>query len=754
MNNFAFRADTPKADATVTSRAHTCKFNAVFGDRPRQPAYTSIATFRPDTPEDEAASSSRMYNGKYNVTFEDRYHQGTSIDSCRLDSVENDAKPNLRMISSTTIAALREKHRLLNFMGTSSYRPESPKDDAEQFSGIRNSRPNAAVGERQPKNEIASIPSIPPDIGQRPHMTTPLSLNTPPNQETPVQGPPVWHLDKTRFSVCKVPPSMPYLVLGHGQDLSARNFPLVCNQLQRRGTPTTSESSSPRSSFSCSSSQAPYSQTATHGQRPSLPPPLRPRFGADSFYQSSKPSRFAFDWFRPKGVHHSSSNEKHTDSQITSRMEAGASVSTEPQGTQSGSLKKTTSAPPHVVVPIDAPLQTYLNCSLQPKMSQQQSSSTTQGRHIQENPITTYVPDSFCFTENIPWCEDAFHINTFQNWVQISMPPYTQDIGYSTGADAFTRNTVKVLQFSKRYSVFVPGEQFGKVHIGVMGLIFPTVCESSSRVVCREIFSHAHPRPDDHFLSAGISLAQECDVVKDEESSPVSSQSAKFMLISSHHRVQYIDQSRVTLHKPYRLSSIPCILSKVTNGIPVRVRIMPIIFLLFAAFVLAIPGIIQKYTGTDQAIGDIVNQVIGTGSVLLGVVVFIFRQMFGPIFSWNTIRGRFDVSNYYAARIFASDILRKIEEHACDPRIAPDLIKNYKNSAVRARRNGWLKVGQSIQIGQMKKHGYYVHRSRGLVLDKLNAIFYTCSRKGRKVSINRKPAESICSKIKKTYIFE
>lgn len=121
------------------------------------------------------------------------------------------------------------------------------------------------------------------------------------------------------------------------------------------------------------------------------------------------------------------------------------------------------------------------------------------------------------------------------------------------------------------------------------------------------------------------------------------------------------------------------------------------------------------------------------------------------------LKGRFQIRNDRIAKLFLPKTVNTIAEFSCDPRMPPGLLANYKNSSVRADNSGWLKVGRSIRLRDMEKHGYHVLKDRGMVLDILNATFYSCVKSGKVAHIIRSDErryEEFCDRFDGGEVFE
>lgn len=153
------------------------------------------------------------------------------------------------------------------------------------------------------------------------------------------------------------------------------------------------------------------------------------------------------------------------------------------------------------------------------------------------------------------------------------------------------------------------------------------------------------------------------------------------------------------------------------RGISVRFPFLPWLFLLAGILLWLLPGLLQWLGGEDRNWASIINQTIGTGSVLVGVVVYVARR----IFRYDNLReailkGRLFVKSDTAARFMAPRVVRLIKAHACDPKLPSDLLAQDCSSAVRVRLGGWLSV-KNIPVEKAHENGYHILMDKGIALD-------------------------------------
>ncbi len=342
----------------------------------------------------------------------------------------------------------------------------------------------------------------------------------------------------------------------------------------------------------------------------------------------------------------------------------------------------------------------------------------------------------------VPWSDTPITVHSRGGLVRIALPPYTEVVGFAAGEHSFPKEMVEVLDLNGSCDVHLPD---GNVYTGVQGIIYPHALPTTGNVLCRHTGSDMHPKPRSHLASAGLALL-------DDDHTRTST----FVLRSIHHYAEKVDHRRI-LCDPHHLPQLPPELACSPAGhngchIVVESRWVPIAVMGFCSVVLSIPGFVQRFGSADRQWGDIFNQIIGTGSVLLFAVLGVFERLFGTqLVSRRSLEGCFNVTSNAAAKLFARGKVETIEKFACDPRVCPKLVKAHRNSAVRAQRDGWLKVGEAIPSEEMIHHGYVVIPDNGVVLDLLDAHFYTCTRKkeGKKrIRINRpdrKRGDQICT---------
>ncbi len=331
----------------------------------------------------------------------------------------------------------------------------------------------------------------------------------------------------------------------------------------------------------------------------------------------------------------------------------------------------------------------------------------------------------------VPWSDIPIMVHSRGRRVRIALPPYTEVVGFAAGENCFPKDMVEVLYLHRSCDAQLPD---GIVYTGVIGLIYPKALPRQGKVLCRVIGSNMHPMPRSHLASAGLALSDD---------NPT--RSNMFVLRSTEHYTEKVDRQR-SLCDPHQLRKLPPGLVCSCEGqnecyILVESRYIPFGVMLFCFVLPLIPGVFQRFGSADKRWGDIFNQVIGSGQVLLFAVHSIFERLFGTqLVSRRSLEGSFKVTSNFAAKLFAPKKVKTIEEFACDPRICPKLVKAHKNSAVRVKPKGWLKVGQEIPSNKMIDHGYVVIPDKGVVLDLLDAHFYTCTPENedrKRIRINR-----------------
>ncbi len=343
----------------------------------------------------------------------------------------------------------------------------------------------------------------------------------------------------------------------------------------------------------------------------------------------------------------------------------------------------------------------------------------------------------------------------------ISLPPCTTIVGSASGTHCFPADSVEVI-YLPNSKINVLQFPDGSRYTQAKGIIYPVSYPTGGYVMIRRTQSSADSHPKGFLLSAGFALKQECKVAKlGKDISSYPPLGLHFSILSQDYKVRFFNGLSGFLFNPHALKTLPlCLLNveqTVTKGITVHIKEMPYLVAIFCALLLVCPGLVQAYGSQDNKWGDIVNAVIGTGSVLVTMVLITLQKISGfDITSSEALRGFLIIRSNFGARLLARDAVKQIEEVACDPRIPAELIAHSQNSAVRTERTGWLKIGRSIKLNKMREHGYHVLKDKGLVLDLIYARFYSCGKNGTAVHIRRPGQEiigTICDKFDGNEIF-
>lgn len=342
---------------------------------------------------------------------------------------------------------------------------------------------------------------------------------------------------------------------------------------------------------------------------------------------------------------------------------------------------------------------------------------------------------------NVPWASERTCAIFLSSWVQFDLSPYTDVVGYASSLSCFPEVNVECMDIPENFAVRTAFRTFS----GVKGVIYPTKYpENCSKIICRNLLIESRIEFPNHCLSTGIGLNADCNSFKLDD--------------KNLYYVRDIDVE-TTVHNPCYISAIPEFLSDVLIVNQKYVGCFGIIFLLFC---LIIPGIIQYFGSDDKSWGSVLNQAIGTGSVFVTAILVLFNRCFGAnTLSRRSFDGTFAVKNDFTAKRFASEKVEKIMKIACDTRIPPGLISNYRNSLSRnASKDGWLRISGGVSVSDLHKHGYIPILDKGLVIDCLTAQYLTCSSiegKGNKLKLNRKRhwrENRRCLFIKESHIFE
>lgn len=227
-----------------------------------------------------------------------------------------------------------------------------------------------------------------------------------------------------------------------------------------------------------------------------------------------------------------------------------------------------------------------------------------------------------------PWSGKPLRVHKWKpGFADLELPPYSNIIGMATNPECFPEGSVEVFPLE--------GETVLQYN-DISGIIIPQVYPRNGRVICRKArFVGGGDVPQDHRLSCAISVVDDCNVLGSSEKGSMTSRLLRdtktFIFCSDDYDVREIDSSFVRLHDPM---IVPNLFSAQKDdliiGIPVRIPYMPVLVLIASGTFMIVPGLIQLYGSQDNMWGDILNQIIGTGSVLVGVVFFILERAFGP----------------------------------------------------------------------------------------------------------------------------
>lgn len=175
-----------------------------------------------------------------------------------------------------------------------------------------------------------------------------------------------------------------------------------------------------------------------------------------------------------------------------------------------------------------------------------------------------------------------------------------------------------------------------------------------------------------------------------------------------------------------------------------HLRFIPWVLLIVGFILWVLPGVIQWLGAEDRNWASICNQIIGTGSVLLGVVMYTARKLFTQLRGFRAaIKGELTLKNDAAARWLAPQYVKTVRHVACDPRLPRGLIAESSNSAVRVDRRGWLRIGRKIPVKSAHEHCYHVVMDKGVVLDLLDGKIYKMktTKNGDEVILRRNRGE-------------
>ncbi len=279
----------------------------------------------------------------------------------------------------------------------------------------------------------------------------------------------------------------------------------------------------------------------------------------------------------------------------------------------------------------------------------------------------------------LPWSNAHIKAEGYAGIADLYFPPCTDFVGFASGPECFPPGSMAFLRFSCD-EVTLPDFR-DNVFNGARGMFYPVRYPRGGRVLCVRTVCHSHElHPRDHHISAGVSITDDCvyemislyascrpgsSLIVDENFEATSANSfgevqekakevnsdnskgnssaedggpqpgsvsvpasptPKFKIISPDHVMRRIGDNDILL-KPFFIDDLPKWIrvgrriSTRDRGLTVNVKAVPCVILLICMFIVSIPGLIQYFGSDDNRWGDVLNQVIGTGSVLLGATV-------------------------------------------------------------------------------------------------------------------------------------
>lgn len=348
----------------------------------------------------------------------------------------------------------------------------------------------------------------------------------------------------------------------------------------------------------------------------------------------------------------------------------------------------------------------------------------------------------------VPWSEERIVVEELDKEVVLTLPRNTQIVGRVSDEACLVPNSLYgVIRFCGD-----KGKKVKNLH-NVKGIIYPTKLPEMDAPQCWHLCKYIDCNylkkwESINFVHTGICLAESTDLVSRLGKNRVRREGYIFQsLYNNYNPISLNGEDGKKIHKPYKFKKLPEKLEKIKDtehvGIKIKLIAAPYIFGIASLSLLVLPGVLQYFGSKDNDWGDILNEIIGSGSVLLGIVYAIsYRCLNSEMWSRNALKGEFTTTNDFVARIFGKDTVREIEKMVCDPNLPDGLIAKDRNSPVRAKRDGWLSIGNKIRFNDLIKHGYVVFKEEGIVLDVVEAEFYFIYKKGPSARIERKMEDS------------
>ena len=337
----------------------------------------------------------------------------------------------------------------------------------------------------------------------------------------------------------------------------------------------------------------------------------------------------------------------------------------------------------------------------------------------------------------LPWGGIVTYSGYMGN-LHVNLPPFSTLVGFSKSTDALdlTGTDVHSIPYSDERPVLIEGRSHNSItHIAVRncvkgkydGLIalrvgmvggnrtYGQVCESGPAI------------------KRGLNIVRVSKLKNNGNNSTLATSSVPdIVLVSPDHRIVYAEELvRSTVHPISRVpdsSELGSVNSRSHHyysfeGLELENWLLPWVLGAVGLLLWILPGLIE-WLGGERNWASILNECIGTGSVLLGVVTYITRRSFSYIGLRDIARGKIKIRNDLVARILARRDVRKLERSCCDPRIPTALIASDENGCVRVHRSGWLRVGKRIKVQDLHLHNYYLLKDEGVILDLLEARIF------------------------------
>ncbi|KAI0557587.1 hypothetical protein FGB62_286g011 [Gracilaria domingensis] len=333
----------------------------------------------------------------------------------------------------------------------------------------------------------------------------------------------------------------------------------------------------------------------------------------------------------------------------------------------------------------------------------------------------------------LPWGGKVTYYG-FGGETYILLPPFSEVIGRATSLDTLGMGGTSVVEIPYGRNVVNIGRKkyVNATHLAFRNLQPMKLCRFIARRVAMVGGNSNHKQ----ICESGPVLKKDCMVV-DPRQVPVDQTCMHVVISSPEHRlVENQEISNGTLHgipTAYKPEQLDKILERISyqwhgNTLNISSPALLLSIVLLGAMFWMLLGFLQWLGSEDSNWASIINECIGTGSVLLGVILYFSRKFFSRRNMRSAFKGKLHIQNDLAAKLFAPSMVRELQAIACHPNLPSGLVAKDSNSCVRVRRDGWLRIGKKVPVREAGKHGYYVLKTKGLVLDLYQAKIYKLAR--------------------------